>query len=132
MTQAPFALAAWLGITRGTMKKNRYPQTMEEAIQACLIKLPAETLEELAGLKEEDLWGCHFGLGLWIRNNLGLWKGAMNLMETFRHPDDVASDIVDALHAFLKKNPNWKEIQRQLIKAAKARKKPRKKKDSNP
>ena len=54
-------------------------------------------------LVQDQLTGLHFGLGLWIRNNLGLWKGNDELMQAIRerdqaiHPDDASMVIVEAV-----------------------------------
>lgn len=51
-------------------------------------------------MAKSELIGLHFGLGMWIRNNLGLWKGNDELMQAIRerdqaiHPDDVSPACV--------------------------------------
>ncbi|MBL8394611.1 MAG: hypothetical protein JNK99_07665 [Candidatus Accumulibacter sp.] len=47
--------------------------------------------------------GLHFGLGMWIRNSLGLWKGNDELMQAIKernqsiHPDEASMVIVEAV-----------------------------------
>lgn len=52
------------------------------------------------------MMNLHFGLGMWIRNNWGLWGGS-ELSEWFRsqgigHPDDMSGIIFDSYIAHLK------------------------------
>ncbi len=48
---------------------------------------------------ERDMVQHHFGLGMWIRNNWGLWKG-LRLAKWFAHygifmPDDMSGIIIE-------------------------------------
>ena len=42
---------------------------------------------EEANADESDLIGLHFGLGTWIRNNLGIWRGNNPLTQAIRGND---------------------------------------------
>lgn len=47
----------------------------------------------------------HFGMGMWVRNNWGLWRGSV-LADYFRgmgisHPDDMSGIIFDSYHRYL-------------------------------
>lgn len=58
----------------------------------------------------------HFGLGLWMRNNWGLWAGE-RLAEYFhtlgiRHPDDMSSIILESFHLHLNEKPL--ELEKQI------------------
>ncbi|MEM7778971.1 MAG: DUF6794 domain-containing protein [Pseudomonadota bacterium] len=62
--------------------------------------------ESLVTLKEDGPALAHFGLGMWIRNNWGLWAGgplgqSMNKMG-FLHPDDMSGVILGGLVARLR------------------------------
>lgn len=70
-------------------KPKGLPKTVDEAVDEIIATFPRDVLEKLASMTEEDLIECHFGLGLWIRNNFGLWKGNKALLE------DAGSDIPD-------------------------------------
>jgi hypothetical protein len=61
------------------MPKRNFPKTEPAAVQYCLRNLKVGTLKEVATSKSYA--DAHFGLGLWIRNELGLWKGNGELME---------------------------------------------------
>ncbi len=62
------------------------PKTVAEAAARVISELDDESLRSLRGMDEADLAGLHFGLGMWIRNNFGLWSGNNALLE------DCASD----------------------------------------
>jgi hypothetical protein len=63
--------------------------------------LSDENKVRIAALAESDIFGLHFGLGMWIRNNLGLWQGNDALMQAIQnrdpdvHPDDVSMLIIE-------------------------------------
>ncbi|WP_353847442.1 DUF6794 domain-containing protein [Accumulibacter sp.] len=52
-----------------------------------------------AAIAESGLIGLHFGLGAWIPNNLGLWKGNRALLEAKgeAQADDASMVIVAAV-----------------------------------
>ena len=85
------------------MKQKAWPGTVDEAVVVVLATLSDADKDQIAGMAEADLIGLHFGLGLWIRNNLGLWHGNQALMQSIRqvtpniHPDDVSTVIIEAV-----------------------------------
>jgi hypothetical protein len=69
-----------------------------------LADLPKATRDELCGLDESDLISCHFGLGMWIRNNYNLWE--MQVVSNdgaVMHPDDISQEIIERM---------WQKLQR--------------------
>ena len=67
--------------------------------------IPASKRKEMA--KEENMVHHHFGLGTWLRNNLGLWEDS-KLSRYFNslgitHPDDMTGIILSGYHCYLKK-----------------------------
>jgi hypothetical protein len=115
VTGSPGELAAnqtisWLSVAHApnryeesTMKQKEWPGTVDEAAGVVLATLSDEDKNQIAGMAEGDLIGLHFGLGMWIRNNLGLWQGNQALMQSIRqhtpdiHPDDVSMVIIEAV-----------------------------------
>lgn len=85
------------------MKQKEWPGTVDEAAGVVLATLSDADKDQIAGMAESDLIGLHFGLGMWIRNNLGLWQGNQALMQSIRehtpdiHPDDVSMVIIEAV-----------------------------------
>ena len=50
---------------------------------------------------------AHFGLGMWIRNNWGLWKGGNGITDFFHdhgiwHADDMSAIILESYSRLLK------------------------------
>lgn len=49
---------------------------LQWAIGTMLKVLPEHTLQKVKQATEAEITRMHFGLGMWIRNNLGLWSGS--------------------------------------------------------
>jgi hypothetical protein len=81
------------------MFPRRPPTTVEEAVQVLLAKLDTQTIERPRTHRRKDLIGHHFGLGMWIRDNFGLWKDDSALLEDTGQwdPDDASIGIIEAL-----------------------------------
>jgi len=71
--------------------------------------LSDEDRAAIAAMAESELIGLHFGLGAWIRNNLGLWKGNWALLQSTgkTHADDASMVIVEAV---------WRRVQEMVAK----------------
>lgn len=86
--------------------KNSIPTTLNECYSALNSKLSDSTIQEFKAMPEnEAVSSSHFGLGMWIRNNWGLWKSS-ELSEYFnelglKHPDDISSVILTSYHRTL-------------------------------
>ncbi len=90
-------------------KKDRkyIPKDLDDCINQ-IDKFWDDTMKAKAILMtEEEFRGrYHFGLGLWIRNNWGLWKGS-RLSKYFNnlgiyHPDDMSGIILASYYRHLK------------------------------
>ena len=85
------------------MNQKQWPVTIDEAVGVVIATLSDEETASIAALAQAQLIGLHFGLGLWIRSNLGLWKGNDALMQSIRerdqaiHPDDASMVIIEAV-----------------------------------
>lgn len=79
-------------------RSNPYPETLDEAAKLLIDLLSEGQKQSLKNAKEEDLNEYHFGLGMVIRNNFGLWNKNKTLMEScgheFIHPDTASSMII--------------------------------------
>ena len=77
------------------------PSTLDEAFIALekILKLKGQANFDRFKNSAEDEMGCyHFGLGLWMRNYWGLWKGGL-LKDWFgalgiHHADDISGIIL--------------------------------------
>lgn len=63
--------------------------------------------------ESEFMAGAHFGFGIWMRNNWGLWRGsrlsAYFAKRGIRHPDDMSTIILTSYYRKLKgKDPDVK------------------------
>ncbi|GHS89587.1 hypothetical protein FACS1894201_10950 [Bacteroidia bacterium] len=97
-------------VSRAEMKNK--PANLEEAVIQLTKILPDTTQQEILSMTEEKfLEGSHFGLGMWIRNNWGLWRGG-KLAKDFNakgifHPDDMSGIILKCYYRQLH-NQDWK------------------------
>ena len=64
----------------------------------------SEERAQIAGMAYKDLEDLHLGLAMWIRNNVGLWKGNPSLLEACgtKSPDDASAFIVEAFWQHLR------------------------------
>ena len=85
------------------MTTKSLPTTLDEAVGVILAMLEDKDLSEIAQMPFAELFNLHFGLGQWIRNNLGLWQANSALMKSIQapppgiHPDDASTVIIEAL-----------------------------------
>ena len=91
-------------------KKVYIPKNLDECFIELKKELSQKELEEFKNKGEDKVIEYHHSLGMWIRNNWGLWSGS-RLAKYFNeigvyHPDDMSSIILDSLHRHL----NGKDI----------------------
>ena len=81
------------------MFPHKPPTTVEQAVEVLLSQLATQSKDRLRRDRREDLIGLHFGLGMWIRNNFGLWTHNRTLLEDTgqEHPDGASMAIIEAL-----------------------------------
>ena len=77
----------------------KQPLTIDECMEALSEKLGLERQAEFLRISKDDLIRYHHGLGLWMRNNWGLWHGsplrdAMRAMG-FAHADDMSQALIE-------------------------------------
>jgi hypothetical protein len=81
------------------------PKTVSEAVDMMVANMPLKDKTVLASMDEADLFQLHFSMGVFIRNQFGLWSGNEELLNDCRkvsgeaslHPDDAASMIIKEL-----------------------------------
>ena len=83
------------------MTAQSWPATFADALTALDTVIPAATKQYLRALDETGLDREHWGLGLAIRNVLGLWRDDAPLTRWFTargfvHGDDMASEVLRA------------------------------------
>jgi hypothetical protein len=79
------------------------PKNLNECYNELNSTLDKKLIEEIKNKTEAEFTtNSHFGMGLWIRNNWGLWKGSRlyHFFKTKRisHPDDMSGIILTSYH----------------------------------
>lgn len=89
--------------------KKQWPETVDQAVGVLLGLLPEDEKVKIAAMAQDDLVALHFGLGMWIRNNLGLWSENRALLESSgaQTPDDASGVIIEVL---------WRRLQEETPK----------------
>lgn len=85
------------------------PKDLEDSFKELIAMLHPSLVEEMKSNSEEDMIKYHHGLGIWIRNNWGLWSKS-RLTEYFNgigifHPDDMSGIIIDSFWRYLNNKP---------------------------
>ena len=93
-----------------------YPKTVEEGVQKLLEILP---IREKYAVEKADMTSLHFGLGMGIRNDFGLWGKNQELLESCKQEaikagldpkthfdaDEASTVIIKALKQHFKDHP---------------------------
>jgi len=82
------------------------PKTLSEAFQILDRQLSYENRQAIKSSREDGLIRYHFGLGMWIRNNFGLWAGNESLYKDMgvkpkTHPDSASGVLLRAYWEYL-------------------------------
>src|SRR5687768_8570679 len=85
------------------------PKDLDDCFVELNRMLHPEWIEEYKTVKKGAEIDQHFGLGLWIRNNWGLWRNS-RLKEHLQglglfHPDDMSGLILTSYHRHLNQEP---------------------------
>lgn len=99
------------------------PVDLPDCMRALDSILSDDTKNQIINTDRADFGGlAHFSLGMWIRNNWGLWRGSR--LQTYffdngiRHPDDMSGLILDCywqhLHGY---SPNYRRLLRKESRA---------------
>jgi hypothetical protein len=129
--------------------ENYTPKDLNDAIAYLNCKWPEKDKTEYKNKAENDAVAeLHFGTGMSIRNNWGLWKGKNKLSKFFKskgvfHPDDISSIILTSFHRQLNGKPidldaqiefyksYWKKAQKEYEQTEKGQKELSKKEFDN-
>ena len=84
------------------------PKNLEECFVVLEERLSEVQLEAFKQLKSEEVSGCHFGIGMWMRNTWGLWHEsdlAKDLNQRgVSHPDEMSGYILNEFHKYLQED----------------------------
>jgi len=94
------------------------PKNVAQAVKRLKKELPLEDKGIIKDMQEDDLTGLHISLGVYIRNEFGLWSGNNELMESCRsvsgvdelHEDSASAVIISELWRQLQKMPDLKIV----------------------
>jgi hypothetical protein len=93
------------------------PKNLADCFDQLNTMLDPKYIEIIKNKSESDFSGSeHFNLGIWMRNNWGLWKGS-RLYQFFKekglsHPDDMSGTILISYHRKL--NNRDIELEKQI------------------
>jgi hypothetical protein len=95
--------------TVGKEDESYIPKDLDDCFVQMKKLLKPEDVEKMKSGTEDDMIQYHFGLGMWIRNNWGLWGGS-RLAKWFNgqgiyHPDDMSGIILDSFWRHLNQKP---------------------------
>ena len=83
---------------KGMATTSSFPETVDAAVRLLRALVPEQEQIRIASLTRPELNDLHFGLGMWIRNNLGLWKDNHALVQACgaHDPDDASAVLIEA------------------------------------
>lgn len=95
--------------TIDTLRGVYIPKDIDDCFKELNLMLSDSTRLMIMGWSEDEASSnLHFGLGMWLRNNWGLWRGS-RLSKYFNdmgiyHGDDMSGIILDSYHRYLYNN----------------------------
>jgi hypothetical protein len=94
------------------------PTDIQDCFQELDRLIPANIREKIRIREEADLTQNHFDLGIWMRNNWGLWLGHSRLKQYFdslgvHDADSISSLILASYWRYLNGRPI--ELPRQIV-----------------
>ncbi len=85
------------------------PADLEDAFVELKKMLPVQVVQSMRAGSEQDVIQYHFSLGMWMRNNWGLWGGSRLSKHLNRlglqHPDDMSGLILSTFWCHLNSKP---------------------------
>lgn len=90
-------------------KKEYIPKDLDECFLVLDTVLSGDVINQIRTSEEDSLYKFHMGLGLWLRNNWGLWSNS-RLAKWFKlqglfHADDMSGVILVSYHRYLNQEP---------------------------
>lgn len=74
---------------------GEFPTSVDAAVRLLQGLVPEDQQTKIAVMTQDELIALHFGLGQWVRNNLGLWgRNPTLLAATGRDNADDASAVI--------------------------------------
>lgn len=78
--------------------ENEFPTSVDAAVRLLLGMVDEADQVDISTMTNDDLYRVHFGLGVWIRNNMGFYAGNTALLKDTgeAEPDDASMVIIRA------------------------------------
>ena len=100
-----------------------YPKTVDQAVERLVSDLPLKDRVYIANLAKEDLYLIHISLRSHIGQELGLWGGNRDLIESCRgvsgssqlRADDCPAVILEALWRKLRKTHILRAVEKGAV-----------------
>lgn len=96
-----------LAIAQDNKARIYIPKDLEDCFHTLDSILSDSVKSEIMWMSESEFRGrAHFGIGMWMRNNWGLWSGESRLSHYFSrlglwHPDDMSGVILTSYYRYL-------------------------------
>lgn len=77
---------------------NDFPTTVDGAVRLLMSMVEESEQTKIAAMDTDDIYTLHFGLGVWVRNHMGLYAGNAQLLQDSgkTEPDDASMVIMCA------------------------------------
>ena len=84
--------------------ENSFPTTVDAAVRLLMTMVDESEQAKIAAINVDDIYSLHFGLGMWIRNNMGFYAGNAQLLKDSgeTEPDDASMVIIRAFREQLR------------------------------
>ncbi len=93
------------------MDNEGCPETLEEVVDKTLEIIPDQEKSKIARMKEDDLIFLHFGLGMWIRNQIRTWRHNEKLTQALQDKD-TGRIYLDSLSSRIIKKV-WRRLRKE-------------------
>lgn len=89
---------AILGVIGGHCVSTNCPTTVDAAVRLLMSMVDESEQAKIAAMNVDDISSLHFGLGMWIRNNMGFYAGNARLLKDSgeTEPDNASMVIIRA------------------------------------
>lgn len=95
------------------MNDEGCPETLDEVVDKTLEYLPDDVKIEIAQMNEDDLILLHFGLGMWIRNQIRGWRHNEKLAQALQDKFSGRIELDSMSRRIIKKV--WRRLRRSRL-----------------
>jgi len=77
---------------------DSYPKSLDEAVSVLVEKLKSSEKAKIAVMDDDSLLSLHHTIGMWIRNEFGLWSGNHELLNECSGIKRPIGSLVNGYH----------------------------------